>query len=144
MRRLLPPARPDTGLLLLRIAVGVVLLFHGIFKLRAGVGWMAEPLGAAGLPAFLAYGVYLAEVVAPFFLIAGAWARIAAVVIALNMLMAILLVLRSRIFTINPQGGGWGIELEAMILFGALTIAIAGPGRYALVRDVGYLPPTSR
>ena len=56
MRRLLPPARPDTGLLLLRIAVGVVLLFHGIFKLRAGVGWMAEPLGAAGLPAFLEIG----------------------------------------------------------------------------------------
>ena len=48
----------DLGKLILRLAVGVLLLLHGIAKIRGGIGWMAGPLGAIGLPAFIGYGVY--------------------------------------------------------------------------------------
>jgi len=74
--------KEDVGLFLLRLALGGILLFHGIFKLTHGVEWIKEPLGALGLPGFLAYGTYVAEVVAPLLLMLGLWARIAALVVA--------------------------------------------------------------
>jgi putative oxidoreductase len=119
----------------LRLAVAAVLLFHGVFKITHGVEWIKGPLASMGLPGALAYGVYVAEVGAPLFLIAGAWTRIAAAIIAFDMLMAVALVLRGRILMVNPQGGGWGIELEALILFVALALALMGGGRIAVVPD---------
>lgn len=127
--------RTDTGLLVLRLALAAVLLFHGVFKITHGVEWIKGPLANMGLPGALAYGVYVAEVAAPLFLIAGAWTRIAAAIIAFDMLMAVALVLRGRILIVNPQGGGWGIELEALILFVALALALMGGGRIAVVPD---------
>ena len=131
--------KEDVGLFLLRLALGGILLFHGIFKLTHGVEWIKQPLGTLGLPGFLAYGTYVAEVVAPLLLMLGLWARIAALVVAFDMLMAIALVLRPRIFTINEMGGGWGIELEALILVVALALCLTGPGRYVIGR-----PPAVR
>ena len=131
--------KEDVGLLLLRLALGGILLFHGIFKLTHGVEWIKQPLGTLGLPGFLAYGTYVAEVVAPLLLMLGLWARIAALVVAFDMLMAIALVLRPRIFTINEMGGGWAIELEALILVVALALCLTGPGRLVVGR-----PPAAR
>ena len=88
MRRILPAPRTDYGLLLLRIIVAAVLLFHGVFKLTHGVEWIRGPLGRFGLPGWPAYGVYLAEIVAPILLVLGVVARWAALVIAFDMLMA--------------------------------------------------------
>jgi putative oxidoreductase len=116
------------------VALGVIVLFHGISKVRNGVAWMAGPLSAVGLPSFVAYGSYVGEVIAPVMLIVGLWTRPAALVIAFNMLMAVILVLRQRVMTINPQGGGWAIELEALIFFTAIAVALAGGGRYAIWR----------
>jgi putative oxidoreductase len=46
----------------------------------------------AGLPSFVAYGVYVGEVVAPLMVVAGWHTRVGAALIALNMLFAIWLV----------------------------------------------------
>jgi len=128
--------REDLGKLVLRLALGVILLFHGVFKLRHGVAWIGGPLAAFGLPAFLAYGTYLAEVLAPVLLVVGYKARLAALVILFDMLMAIVLVLRPRILTVNQGGGGWAIELEALILLTALAVFLLGSGRYRLGRGM--------
>lgn len=132
-----PPPRVDAGLLVLRIGVGVLLLLHGVYKLRNGVDWIGGPLSAVGLPGFVAYGAYIAEVVAPILLIVGFWARAAALVIVFHFAMAVVLVLRDQLFAIKPQGGGWGVELEALFVVGALAIAFAGPGRFALMAGGG-------
>jgi putative oxidoreductase len=124
--------REDLGKLVLRVGVGVIVLFHGVFKLRHGVAWIERPLGAVGLPGFLAYGAYVAELFAPLLLILGFKARLAALVIAFDLLMAILLVLRPRILTVNQAGGGWAIELEVLILLAALAVFLLGSGRYRL------------
>jgi putative oxidoreductase len=79
--------------------------------------------------------VYVAEVVAPLLLIAGFLSRIAALIVAFDMLMAIVLVLRGRVMMINPQGGGWGIELEALLLLSAVAVALMGSGRWAVRPD---------
>jgi putative oxidoreductase len=127
-------SREDFGKLLLRATLALVLLFHGLFKLTHGVQWIEQPLGALGLPGFLAYGTYVAEVVAPVLLLLGYQARLAALVVVFDMLMAIVLVLRPRIFSINAAGGGWAVEVEAMILLIGLTVFCLGSGRYRLGR----------
>ena len=47
---------PDTGLLVLRLGLGAILLFHGIYKATHGVAWIAGPLAKHGLPAWMMYG----------------------------------------------------------------------------------------
>jgi putative oxidoreductase len=130
-------SHPDTGLLLLRAGLGVIVLFHGIFKVNHGVDWMRGPLGAHGLPFFLAYGTYVAEVAAPVLLLLGVATRISALVIALDMVGAVALVASGRALTASPTTGAWGIEVEAAIFFMALVIVLAGPGRHRLV----HTPP---
>jgi putative oxidoreductase len=126
----------DWGKLLLRVTIGALLLLHGIAKLRNGVGWMAGPLSALGLPAFVAYGAYVGEVVAPLFIIAGKFARIAGLVIAFNMLNAIVIARRGDVASLN-QGGGWAIELEMLFLLGGVAIFLLGSGRYSVSRGIG-------
>jgi hypothetical protein len=54
----------DAGKLLLRLAVGGLMLFHGLHKLLDGVDGISGMLVAKGLPGFIAYGVLVGEVVA--------------------------------------------------------------------------------
>jgi putative oxidoreductase len=127
-----PAPRPDAGLLVLRLGLGALLLFHGVYKVTHGVAWIAGPLSGAGLPAWLQYGVYIGEVLAPVLVILGLWTRPAAFVIAIDMFMAIFLARRGDVSKVNPAGGGWAIELELMYLVAALALALAGGGRYGL------------
>ena len=127
-----PAPRTDAGLLVLRLGLGTLVLFHGIYKLTHGIAWIAGPLGHVGLPAWLAYGTYVGEVLAPVLVILGLWARPAALIIAFDMFMAIFLARRGDVAKINPAGGGWAIELELMFLVAALAVALAGSGRFGL------------
>lgn len=124
-------ANDAVGKLLLRLVLGFVVLLHGIAKIKGGVGPIEGMLAAKGLPTFLAYGAYLGEVLGPALLIVGFWARIGALLIALNMLFAIGLAHIGDIAQLNGQGG-WAIELQALILFGALAAMLLGPGKPAL------------
>lgn len=120
----------DVGKLILRLTLGLLILLHGLAKLFGGVGGIGGMLQGIGLPGFLAYGVLIGEVVAPVLLVLGFYARIGAALIAINMLVAVLLVHTAEILTIGPQGG-WALELQGMFLFGALAVALLGAGRYS-------------
>ncbi len=128
--------REDFGKLLLRLAVGALLLLHGIFKLRHGVAWMGGPLHAAGLPTALSYGAYVGEIVAPVCLLLGFQTRIAALVTAFDMFMAVFLVGRHHLFSLNASGG-WALELEGLYFFGSVALFFLGGGRYAVSSDSG-------
>jgi putative oxidoreductase len=121
----------STGKLILRVTLGVLILFHGISKLMNGIDWLDGALAAAGLPAFFKYGVYLGEVVAPLLVIAGYYARIGAWLIAVDMLFALGLVHGAELFVLDPQSGGLKLEVQYMFFFGAIALALIGPGRYA-------------
>jgi len=127
----------DLGKLILRLTVAVLLVFHGIAKLKGGIGWMAGMLAAHHIPVFVGYGVYVAEVVAPILLIVGILTRPAALVIAFDMFMAITLVVGGKTFRPNPQGGGLGGELELFYLLASLAIFFLGSGRYAISKGQG-------
>ena len=121
----------DMGKLILRIALGVLILLHGIGKIRGGVAPIEQLLAAHGLPTFLAWGALVGEVLAPILLIAGFYARIGAALIAINMLTAFALVHVPQLGQLNEQGG-WALELQGMFLFTAIALALLGPGRYSV------------
>lgn len=121
----------DMGKLVLRLSVGVLMLLHGIFKLQNGVGGIAGMLGSQGLPGFLAYGVYLGEVVGPVLVIIGLYTRVGAILIIGNMLVALALAHSQELFSLGSMGG-WALELQGMFLFGAVAIALLGAGKYSV------------
>lgn len=133
---IIKPNTSDTGKLLLRLAVGGLMFFHGVSKLTHGVEGVKGLLSANNLPGFLAYGLYIAEVIAPILIILGFWTRIAALVIAFEMIMAIALAFKAKIFTVNPFGG-WAIELEAFFLLCSLALFFIGSGRYSVTGGRG-------
>ncbi len=121
----------DAGKLVLRLAVGVLVLLHGIFKLQHGVGFISGMLEKAGVPGVVAYGVLVGEVLAPLLLIAGLFTRAGAAIIVINMLVAFALVHRADLFALTNQGG-WALELQGLYLFGALAVMLLGAGRYSV------------
>lgn len=123
----------DTAKLLLRIAIGGLVLFHGLFKIMnpGVVGFIGGLFTSVGLPAVLAYLIYIGEVVAPIMLILGYRARIAAALIAFTLLVALFLAHRGQFFSLN-ETGGWMIELQALYLLGAIALVGLGAGKYAL------------
>jgi putative oxidoreductase len=121
----------DNGKLILRVTVAVLMLMHGIAKMQNGIGWMAGMLQSHHLPAFVGYGVYVGEVIAPILLLLGLFTRLAALVVAFDMVMAIGLAESDKIFT-RSQSGGWAIELEMFYLLASVAIFFLGSGRYAV------------
>jgi len=119
------------GKLILRLALGLSILLHGIAKVSGGISFITTVVVKAGLPPFFAYGVYAGEVIAPVLLIIGWYSRAAAAVIAINMLFAIGLVHRVEL-TKLADTGGWALELQGMFVFTAIAIALLGPGRFAV------------
>lgn len=128
----------NLALLLLRLAVGGMMLLHGIHKLVGGHGFIEGKLIEAGLPGFLWLGVPVGEVLAPILMIIGYKTRISSLVVAITMAMSIYLVFMSKIFTLN-ENGGWIIELNVLYLVGALAIFLQGPGNYAISNKQGLL-----
>ena len=128
----------DLGRLLLRILLGGLILIHGISKLRSGPGFVLDTVVKAGLPAAFGYLVYVGEVLAPLLLIIGYWTRAAALIIAINMVVAILLVHTSQFFTLS-QTGGWALELQGMYLGTAVAILLLGAGRFSAGGAAGRL-----
>lgn len=121
----------DLGKFLLRVTLALLILLHGLAKVVGGVGFIAGVLAKAGLPSAFAYLVYVGEVIAPLLVLVGVWTRPAALVIVGNMVAAVLLVHMGDLMTRNNTGG-WTLELQAMFLVGALTVALIGAGRYSV------------
>ena len=127
------PNTDDAGKLLLRVSIGLLVLLHGVFKITHGVGFIGGMLDKAGLPGFLAYGVYLGEVVAPLMMMLGVGARAGAALVAVNMLVALGLVHLGDLLAMTKQGG-WALELQGLYLFGALAVVLLGAGRYSVMQ----------
>ncbi|EOZ4640331.1 DoxX family protein [Enterobacter cloacae] len=121
----------DLGKLLLRLAVGGLMLFHGLHKLFGGVGFIGGLLVEKGLPGFIAYGVLIGEVVAPILIIVGLFTRPAALVLAFTMIVAWLMVGTGKTFALDAVGA-WAIESLVYFFIGSLAVVFLGAGRYAV------------
>jgi putative oxidoreductase len=117
----------NCGLTVLRIVVGIVFLMHGYQKLfKIGFGGVAGMFGHMGipLPHVFAVIVTLVEFVGGILLIAGILVRVAAPLIACDMLVAILKVHWQHGFF--SQNGG--VEFPLTLLAAAICLTLAGGG----------------
>ena len=97
------------------------------------MGGISTSLISAGLPGWVAYGVYIGEVFAPLLLIFGFYARVGGLLIMTNMMFAIFLSHSSQLFDLG-KSGGWALELQGFFLLTGLVVALIGPGRFSINR----------
>jgi len=128
MRRLLP-LNPDAGLLIVRVVLGIIMLYHGWPKVT-NLGGIIEGFTGMGipLPALAAIFATVAEVGGGLLLLLGVLTDVAGLLVAIDMLGAITFVHAKNGFAVNDGGFEWPLALLAM----GLGIALAGPGRYSV------------
>jgi len=127
----LPRALRDVFLLLARVGLGAVFLAHGLQKFVSnGMGATVEGFAAMGVPAptLAAWFAALVETVGGAALILGALTPVFAVLLAVDMIGALVLV--------HLPYGMWvtdnGYELVLALAAGALALAAAGAGRFSV------------
>lgn len=120
----------NLGLLLSRITIAGLMLFHGMAKLSSLNG-IKSMLAEAGLPEVMAYGVYITELIAPILILIGFRIRLASIIFFFGMIAALLLAHSENLFAISKTGG---LEIELILLyaFGALVFFFTGAGKYAV------------
>jgi putative oxidoreductase len=119
-----------------RIVVGAMFLMHVSGKLNAGPGAVAaNVLGKNGLePAiFWAYVIIFFELVGGICLILGLFTRFFAAALAIEMLVALLVVHLPK----GYAAGGGGYEYVLLIGAACFLIAIRGGGPYSVDRMIG-------
>ena len=131
MMKLLTKYFGDAGLLLLRLGMGVMYIFHGAPKIAGGpakwekLGMAMNSLGIDFMPVFWGFMAACSEFFGAIFLMLGLLFRPA------SMLMAITMAVATTMHLTRGDGlGGASHALENCILF--ICLFIIGPGRYAL------------
>lgn len=123
--------QPDIAKLLLRLTVGGLMLFHGVHKIFAGVGFIAGKFQAIGMPGAFAYLVFLGELVAPVLLIIGYKTRVGAALIIATMIIAISLAYPDQWFALSKVGA-LAMENQYLFIFSSLAIILLGAGKYSI------------
>ena len=91
-------------------------------------------LTAAGLPTYVAYGVFIGEVLAPILIIFGIYSRIGGLIVVINMIFAVLLAHSTQLLTLSKTGG-WALELQGFYLLTGLVLFFLGSGKIAIKPD---------
>lgn len=124
--------------LAVRVIVGIIMFAHGLQKLQGGPANFGQALAGMGvpLPELMGYVVTFVELVGGALLIVGLLSRLAALLLTIDLVVAILLV-KVNIGLLSPQSGGVGAELDLALIAGFLAILLAGPGRFSLDYALG-------
>lgn len=131
--RLMPLPTPvrEWGLLVARVVLGVVLVAHGWQKFTEwGIAGTTASFQEMGVPAppVSALVASIVELGGGVLLILGLFTTVAGVLVALNMLGAVLFVHAPH--GVFVAGNGW--ELVAVIGVASLVFALVGAGRISL------------
>jgi len=121
----------DLGLLVLRVGLGSMFIYHGLTKLLGGPAFWAQlgmatgTLGIHFLPVFWGFMAAVAEGIGGLLLLMGLLSRPACLLMFINMVVAASFHL--------GKGDGLGIAshaIEVGIVF--LSLVLIGPGKYSL------------
>jgi putative oxidoreductase len=115
------------AVIMLRIALGSILIAHGLLKLfvftPAGtVGYFAS----LGLPAVAAYLTIAGEIIGGAAIVAGIQTRLAAL-LSLPILLGATWVHLGNGWVFNNEGGGWEFPLLLVVL--AMVVALQTPSK---------------
>lgn len=131
------PSRLSIGLAVLRVVVGIVFIMHGAQKLFTyGVAGTSGAFAQMGvpLPGITAPLVSVLEFGGGIALILGLLTPLVAGLLAVDMLVAVFLVHLPNGFFL---GEAPGYEFVLTLFGAALTLALTGPGVYALDAVLG-------
>ena len=118
------------GLFVLRAALGVMYVAHGLLKvLLFTPAGFAGFLAKTGNPELLAWPIIIAEIVGGAAMILGVYARHAAAALLPILVGALLVHL-----PYGWQAGQNGWEYVAFLIAGSLTVVLSGEGTFALKR----------
>ena len=126
----------NIGLLVLRIGIGVIFIFHGLPKLMGGVetwtqiGSTMSMVGISFAPAFWGFMAAFAEAIGGIFIILGLLHRPVALMLVFTMIVAVLM----HVTAVDPFGI-YSNALKGLVVF--IALFITGPGKYSL--DYMYL-----
>lgn len=117
------PTNTNLGLLVLRVVLGGIFLYHGIGKLTN----MEQTIGFFQMmhfSTFWAWVVAIVETGAGLAVIVGIWTRVSAMFLAIIMIVAIV--------SVKAGKGFQAAEIDIVLLGLSLSIALIGCGRYAV------------
>jgi len=122
----------DVGLLIVRIALGGIIFFHGFHKLMHGTDDQFQILASNGIPGVFIYFVYISEVLAPVLIVLGVFTRIS----CLTIIVTMIVVFYALPFPIGLDVHG-AMNIESQLYFLLLPIALffTGPGRYTVKKN---------
>jgi putative oxidoreductase len=133
----------DIGAFIARIALGIVILPHGLQKLLglfggAGFSGTVEFFVSSGIPAFIAILIIIGESFGAIGLIVGFLSRLAALGITIIMLGAIVTVHLQNGFFMNWAGtqAGEGFEFHLLAVGLGLIVLIKGGGIWSVDRAI--------
>ncbi|HHW81249.1 MAG TPA: DoxX family protein [Bacteroidales bacterium] len=121
----------NVGLLVLRVGIGIIFVFHGLPKLMGGVetwtqlGSTMSVMGITFAPVFWGFMAAATEVGGGLFIIFGLLHRLVALMLIFTMVVALLVhVAAGDPFAVYSNA------LKALVVF--VAFAISGPGIYSL------------
>ena len=119
------------ALLLLRWALGVIFVFHGAPKLFGNSQRFLEFFASLGFPSWMAYVAGVVELFGGALLIAGLFTRVAGLLLAGEMAVALWKVhLAKGVLAVNEY------EFPLTLAVAALTLAAVGAGAISLDRAI--------
>ena len=132
--------RPDLGLLIIRVSVGLIFIYAGYNKFLAGentlnaiganIKYLGLDVGTNNIST-LFFGVLAAatETIGGLMLVIGFFFRISSLMLFVTMLVATLLMMDKSV----PELGEFGFPM----ILGLVSIGLlfTGPGRYAVQKD---------
>lgn len=111
----------DTGLLVLRIGVGLVFILAGFMKVK-DLGMTVQFFSSMGIGAFWAYLVSFVEFLGGISVLVGIFTRLSAKLLAITMIVATYIVRNDMTMVMTPL----------ILVFANITLLLAGAGKYSL------------
>lgn len=120
------------GITVIRVTAGLIIMVAGLEKWGAGgLTGFTQALTSVGLPLAGVWGVWipLQEVVGGLLILTGTGVRWAAIPFVIEFFVTSFLIKAPS----PPPFGGWdSMRLDLMLWAAAITIALVGPGAFAL------------
>ncbi|WAC28230.1 DoxX family protein [Ancylobacter sp. SL191] len=118
------------GVFLLRVALGAMWVSHALLKYAVfTIPGFAGYLGSLGLPAGLAWPVFLAELTGGLLIISGVYARHVALLLIPVMAGAMSVHIPNG-WLFSSTGGGW--EYPGFLIVTSFALWLIGDGAFAL------------